>query len=160
MQRTQGAIVKCETRRWCLEPSLAPYVLGFRATKRHRKPPHNWKDRRNTQLKRWTFVRVNGTDVSPLSGCLHHLFDNVLLNAVLWNHVLNFGASVHELRNGAHQQSVRPHAPRDVLLERFPESPQQQGGPEAATICSTLPSGMPPMICFSRIAFTTATICS
>ena len=31
MQRTQSAIVKCETRCWGLEPGLAPCVLGFRA---------------------------------------------------------------------------------------------------------------------------------
>ena len=65
------------SRRHCQvrDPSL---VLGTKPCALRPRLSDNKKTERNTQLKRWTFVRADGTDVSPLSGCLHHLFDNVL----------------------------------------------------------------------------------
>ena len=63
MQRTQSTIVKCETRRQGLEPSLAPYVLGFRATKGTESHLTTGKTRRKKQFKRWIFVRADGKNV-------------------------------------------------------------------------------------------------
>ena len=64
MQRTQSATVKCETRCWDLEPSLAPHVLGFRA----RGTGSNFTTGKNQEgtlrSKRWTLVRACGTNVT------------------------------------------------------------------------------------------------